>query len=49
MLLQPWQMNPITVKLNANSSPVFLEEICDDRDSELLLDPTNVDPTHQGR
>jgi hypothetical protein len=49
MLLQPWQMNPMTVKLNSNASPVFLEELCDDRDSELLLDPTNADPTHQGR
>ena len=49
MLLQPWQMNPITTKLDTNPNAAFSEQLCDDRDSELLLDPKNDDPTHQGR
>lgn len=49
MLLQPWQMTPVTVELNPNPNAAFMEEICDDRDSELLLDPTNIDPTRQGK
>jgi hypothetical protein len=48
MLLQPWQMDPVTVELNADPQATFLEELCEDRDSDLLLDPTNADPTRQG-
>jgi hypothetical protein len=49
MLLQPWQMTPVSVKLNPDPTAAFAEELCDDRDSQLLLDPKNQDPTHQGR
>jgi hypothetical protein len=49
MLLQPWEMDPVTIKLNTNPNAAFSEQICDDRDSDLLLDPTNADPTQQGK
>jgi hypothetical protein len=48
MLLQPWQMDPVTAQLNADPNAILMEEICEDRDSDLLLDPNNLDPTRQG-
>jgi hypothetical protein len=48
MLLQPWQMDPVAVQLNTNPNAAFSEQLCEDRDSDLLLDPNNLDPTRQG-
>ena len=48
MLMQPWQMQTQTVKLNPNPNAVFQENICVDNDSQLLNDPKNIDPTRQG-
>ena len=39
MLLQPWQMNPLTARLNANQKATLWEELpCDERDKSLLVD-----------
>ncbi len=48
MLMQPWEMDPVSAKKNPNPQAVFMEEVCEDRDSDLLLDPKNIDPTRQG-
>jgi hypothetical protein len=48
MLMQPWQMDPITAKLNTGKTPAFQELLCVDKDSGLLSDPNNLDPTRQG-
>jgi hypothetical protein len=44
MLLQPWQMDPITVKRNTDPKAQLWEEApCDERDKEFVGDP------HEGR
>ena len=48
MLMQPWQMDPVTAKLNTGKTPAFQELLCVDKDSELLADPNNLDETRQG-